>query len=80
MTRKKDMINVGFIGTGVISSLHARAYDKLDSAKLIAICDTDEKRMQKKAIEWNVDRQYTDYNALLDDKDIDAVEILSIPS
>ncbi|MBD3386770.1 hypothetical protein GF407_17840 [candidate division KSB1 bacterium] len=77
MIRKKFMINVGFIGTGVISSLHARAYTKLDHAKLVAVCDTDVNRMRQKAAEWNVGKEYATYNDLLADKEIDAVEILT---
>ncbi len=46
MTRKKDMINVGLIGMGVIPSLHARAYTKLDDAKLVAIYYSGEDRIE----------------------------------
>ncbi len=71
------MIKLGILGTGVISLLHMRALEKLDNAMVVAICDIDKERLQQKAAEWNVPKQYTNYDNMLQDPEIDAVEILT---
>ncbi len=74
-----DKIQVGIIGLGRISSLHLSAYkpeNELD-AELIAVCDKNKKRAQEVAKEFNVEHVYTNYEDLLSNEEIDAVEILT---
>ena len=40
------MLNVGFIGAGRISDLHARAYAGNERARIVAIADPNEKNRQ----------------------------------
>jgi predicted dehydrogenase len=72
-----SQLQVGIIGTGVISELHWRAYQQITEAKITALCDLNEATVQSKAKKWGVQKIYTDFNALLADPEIQAVEILT---
>lgn len=41
------------------------------------MCDTNATRAWKKAREWGVEKVYTDYQQLLNDKQVDLVELLT---
>jgi len=70
-------IKVGFIGTGVISALHFKAYREISEAEVVAICDLDGKRLRQRAQQWGVAKTYVSYQDLIADDGIDAVEILT---
>lgn len=75
------MVRYGIIGCGVIGPAHARALEKVENAKLVAICDIDIEKAKKFAEQFHVDesRIYTDYHEFLACDDIDAVSIC-VPS
>lgn len=70
-------INVGFIGCGRISDLHALGYQRTDRARIFAVCDTDSELVARRKTEWGAEKAYADYREMLQDPNIDAVEILS---
>ena len=72
------MINVGFIGAGRISDLHARAYTGNERARIAAIADPNEVNRQTRGDQWGVagDKQYADASDLIADDSIDMVEVL----
>ena len=72
------MLNVGFIGAGRISDLHALEYLANERARIVAVCDIDPQLAQSRGAQWGVapDRIFTDYHALLALPDVDLVEIL----
>ena len=72
------MLNVGFIGAGRISDLHARAYAGNERARIVAIADPNEQNRSTRGTQWGVpaDKQYADAGELLADDSIDMVEIL----
>jgi predicted dehydrogenase len=72
----KKTLNVAIVGCGRISDLHQMGYVGRDDAKIIALCDTNEKQAKKKAKEWRVPTVYKDYQDVLKDPDIDLVELL----
>jgi predicted dehydrogenase len=72
-----DRVNIGIIGCGRISDLHAAGYLADHRARVTAVCDSDGAKAEAKAREWGADSHYADYRALLGDKTIDAVEILT---
>jgi predicted dehydrogenase len=72
-----EKVNVGIVGCGLISSLHAAGYEDNPSARLYAICDADEQLLSTRKQEWGVDRAFTDYRELLADPGVDAVEIIT---
>jgi predicted dehydrogenase len=70
-------IRVAIVGCGRISGLHQMGYRGRDDAQIVAVCDTNRAHARQKAQEWGVDRVYTDYRQVLEDKDVDVVELLT---
>jgi predicted dehydrogenase len=73
-----DRVRVGFIGAGRISDLHALEYRNNPDAAIVAIADVSADQAAARGRAWGFPdaRVYSDYRALLDDPDVDAVEIL----
>lgn len=70
-------IRVAIVGCGRISDLHQMGYQGREDAKIFAVCDTNKSHAKKKAKEWGVEKVYTDYQKVLEDKEVDAVELLT---
>ena len=70
-------IRVAIVGCGRISDLHQVGYRGREDARIVAVCDTNKAHARKKAREWGVEKVYTDYNQVLEDKDVDVVELLT---
>lgn len=72
------MINVGIIGAGRISDLHARAYDGNERARIVAVADPHEGNRESRGEKWGVApaRRYAAAEDLLADDGVDLVEIL----
>ncbi len=71
-----EPLKVGLVGTGGISRFHLPAYlEHPDRVQLTAICDIAEPLAQEYAREAGVDAVYLDYEDMLRDADIDAVDI-----
>jgi predicted dehydrogenase len=90
-TAPSNRINVGAIGTGRIARVHDLPGTwKFDSARIMAVCDLDSKRVEdaKKLVNDYYSQKtgkaydgvigYADYRELLKNKDIDAV-LISTP-
>jgi predicted dehydrogenase len=86
-----NRVNVGAIGTGRISRVHDMpGLWQYDSARIIAVCDLDSKRLHdaKELVNGHYSKTtgkpydgvttYSDYRELLNNKDIDAV-VISTP-
>lgn len=70
-------IRVAIVGCGRISDLHQMGYRGREDAKIVAVCDTNKSAAKKKAKEWGVEKIYTDYRQVLEDKEVDLVELLT---
>ncbi|QQE80555.1 Gfo/Idh/MocA family protein [Alicyclobacillus sp. SO9] len=68
-------LNVAVIGAGSISDLHLKSYQKNQQAAIVAICDINEGRARAKAAEYGIERVYTDYHKLLEDREVESVSI-----
>jgi predicted dehydrogenase len=69
-----NKIKVGVIGAGILGSLHARVFHEMDDVELVAVADNDASRGTKIGQLYNCD-VFTDYNAILDNPEIDAVSV-----
>jgi predicted dehydrogenase len=80
------MVNIGIIGVGGIAGAHLAGYRHLPQARIVALCDKIPDRAAGKAGEMQLNigttggtavqaRPYTDYRALLDDPEVEAVDI-----
>ena len=68
-------LKVGLVGTGGISNRHLAAYlEHQDRVKLTAVCDIDQPRAQEYANKAGVEAVYTDFDKMLREADIDAVD------
>lgn len=63
MGKTKERINVGVVGVGHLGALHAKVYQRIKSANLIAVCDVDKKRAKKIGRKYKV-WYYSDYQEL----------------
>lgn len=70
-------IRAAIVGCGRISDLHQLGYRNRADAQIIAVCDSKKTRAPKKAGEWGVDKVYTDFRQVLEDREIDLVELLT---
>jgi len=69
-------LRIGIIGAGRIADLHALAYGEGSRASIYAVCDADADIAEARTQQWGAERRYTDYNELLADPNVDAVEII----
>ena len=68
-------LKVGLVGTGGISRRHITAYlEHPDRVQLTAVCDLDEALAQDFAKRAGVDAVYTDFDQMLREADIEAVD------
>jgi D-xylose 1-dehydrogenase (NADP+, D-xylono-1,5-lactone-forming) len=73
-TVKWGILSTADINRKVIPGMRAS-----DKAELMAVASRDQRRAEEYAREWEIDRAYGSYQALLDDDDVDAVYI-SLPN
>ncbi len=67
-------LRAGIIGLGV-GQAHAKGYLSSPDAELVAVCDSNEARLNEWAATWNVQRRYTDYTQMLQEGELDVVSI-----
>lgn len=65
-----------FIGCGRIATLHTIGYQKSEDAELYGVYDKNMSTAKKFAEMYNIPKVYESYEDVLNDKDVDAVEIL----
>ena len=70
-------LRIGIIGCGRIADLQCLGSLEHPRARIVAVCDTDGVLAARRAAEWSAEHVYTDYRALLDAADVDAVDILT---
>ena len=71
-------VRLAIVGCGTISQLNVPGYLEHPDCEIVALCDLDKTRAISKAKEWQIDpRIYTNYDNLLADDSVDAVELLS---
>lgn len=71
-------LRIGIIGCGGISGAHIGAYEKLDSAEIVALCDVNEAAARKRAKETG-GAAFTDVEKMLTEVDLDAVSVCTPP-
>jgi len=75
-----DTVRIGIVGAGKIFEQHAIACNSLGGrAKLLALADIDESRLQKAADQYSIPFTAGDYRSLLDRNDIDVITVCTPP-
>ncbi len=73
-----DRVRLAIVGCGTISRLNAPGYLKDERCEVVALCDPIRERAEASAKEWGISpRIYTDYQGVLADANVDAVELLT---
>jgi predicted dehydrogenase len=67
-------VRVGVIGTGV-GRAHLRGYRACPEAKVWALCDVNEKRLQTVGDQFDIPFRFTDYQDMLAMKELDAISV-----
>ncbi|MGQ9629315.1 MAG: Gfo/Idh/MocA family protein [bacterium] len=76
-----DKVRLGMIGCGWGSNdLYRPFFKHLENGELVAVMDIDESRAKKYQESSGAKKVYTDLDRMLEDKDIDAVMILTPPN
>ncbi len=70
-------LRVGIVGGGSIAELHAKGYEKDNRAEIVAVCDRDEDTAIRRALDWGARNYYTEFDEMLRNPDIDAIEIVT---
>ena len=74
----KNSVNVGIIGVGGIArGAHIKGLKEVKEANIIAICDIDEERLNSVGEDLGIlpEKRYVNYEELIMDGDVEAVEI-----
>lgn len=74
-----NKIKFAIVGAGIISSFHAEAIARHDSAELIAICDIELDKAKKLGDDFSVKKTYADYEEMFKEEEIDVVSVC-VPS
>jgi len=70
-------VKYGVIGLGFFGEKHVEVLSSLPQVELTAVCARREGRLQEVAGQYGIPRTYTDYHELLNDKDVEAVSIVT---
>lgn len=70
-----ETVGVGFLGSGFVSAIHARALRRNPRARLVAAASPSAGHAEAFAGEYGLAHHFTDHRALLDRADIDMVAI-----
>jgi myo-inositol 2-dehydrogenase/D-chiro-inositol 1-dehydrogenase len=71
-------IKIGAIGLGRLGFQHASNLKfSIPNVELVALCDMDEEKLDKTAREWGVPHAYTDFGAMIRNRELDAIAITS---
>jgi predicted dehydrogenase len=74
------MIRLGIVGTNYGRTVHLPAFRLDRRCEVVALAGSDEKRAAEHARAANVPKAYGDWHALVEDKDVDAVAIATMPA
>ncbi len=69
-----DTLGFGILGAGLVCPFHAKSIQEARSARLVAICDLDHARADKRAEEFET-QAYYDLDDLLKDPEVDVVNV-----
>ena len=68
-----EKVRIGVIGLGIMGEQYARIYSAHPLAEVVAVCNRSQARLAEIGDKYGVQKRYTDYRDLLDDKSVDAV-------
>lgn len=73
-------LKVGLIGCGFFARNHAHAWQAVDGAELVAVCDRDPDKAETYARDFGVKRIYNDIDDLCENEELDFVDVVTDPA
>ncbi|MEO8038755.1 MAG: Gfo/Idh/MocA family oxidoreductase [Betaproteobacteria bacterium] len=70
-------LRIAIAGAGAISQYHLAGWNEAAGVELVAICDPIEDKAQRRAREFGIPATYTDFAAMLEAEQPDAVDIIT---
>ena len=71
-------VKLAIVGCGTISQLNVPGYLEHPDCDVVALCDPVRERAESRASEWGITpRIYTNYQEVLQDSNVDAIELLT---
>jgi predicted dehydrogenase len=77
MNSADKILRVGLIGAGWVTQHHLAAWKKRADAKVVAVCDPDERNARKRAAEFGIEHVFGDAREMLAGISLGAVDIAS---
>lgn len=77
MTTSTKKLRVGIIGAGGFANTHMDHFSRLDNVEVVAFMRRNPEKLAEMQKQWDVAKGYTDYQELLADPDVDAVDIIT---
>ncbi len=65
------MLKVGLVGCGGISGAHVPAWDAMEDAQLVAVCDIREEKAER----YPGHKAYTDFDKMLEENEFDIIDV-----
>ena len=74
-------IRIGIVGAGFITNLaHLPNWARFPDAEVIALCDTDNKRLAETCSSFRIRNRYSDVTQMLDNEKLDLVDVCTPPA
>ncbi|HBE70899.1 MAG TPA: gfo/Idh/MocA family oxidoreductase [Planctomycetaceae bacterium] len=67
------------IGAGYFSHFHFDAWNRIDSAEIVAVCDTNQERAREVAKKYGIGECYSDFHEMLRQTKPDFVDVITRP-
>jgi len=67
-------LKIGIVGCGGIGAVHVKSWAQVEGARIVAACDADAERAEATGA-----KAYTDFGAMLEGEELDAVDICTPP-
>lgn len=73
------MLNIGIVGCGKIADGHIEEIQRLDCARVLAVCDLEPILAEQLALRYSVPHWYTDFDRMLSEQRLDVIHIATPP-
>lgn len=68
-------LRIGMVGAGSIAGTHLSAYQSVNNAEIVAICDINENHLNDTADKFGIEKRYNDEAEMLRCEELDAVDV-----
>jgi len=77
--KHREKLRICLVGCGHVAHQHLVAWNKIDEARVIAVCDTNEKAAKSLAERWAISRFYTSFSEAIEQEDVSIIDICTPP-